>query len=137
MALFQQTASFKKLTKLATNPVDLTAKGVLTPKRIEKMIGRALEFQLFYSTERVTNDVMFELVNLAKEMEVIDKMRDMQSGKIINKIEGYKSENRAVMHTAMRDFFTDRVPSKSAIEISDKAYKEVEKLKSFLQKIDR
>ena len=137
MSQFHQTTSFKKLTKHAKNPIDLTSRDVLTPDRIEKMIGRALGFQLFYGTERVTNDVMQELVNLAKEMKVIDKMRDMQSGKIINKIEGYKSENRAVMHTAMRDFFEDRIPSKSALEISDMAYKEIEKLKVFLQKTDK
>jgi len=79
---------------------------------------------------------MQALVELANETNAIEKMRDMQSGKVINEIEGYESEKRAVMHTAMRDFFNDRNPSKSAITISDMAYKELGKLKVFLQKIE-
>jgi glucose-6-phosphate isomerase len=136
MVSFNKSKSYKKLISLAKNPIDLTNTKIFTTTRIRKMIARALDFKLFFSTERVSFEIMEVLVELASEMQVIDKMRDMQSGKIINKIEGYQSEKRAVMHTAMRDFFNDRNPSKSAIKISDMAYQEIEKLKTFLQKID-
>jgi len=134
---FTASKSYKKLLKLAKKPIDLTKNGVLTPKRIEKMRGSSLGFQLFYGTERVTDEVIHTLIELAKETDALEKMRDMQSGEVINKIEGFKSENRSVLHTAMRDFFEDKNPSKKAIQVSEKAYQELKKLKEFLEEIDK
>ncbi len=136
MQMFNQLKSVKKLKKLAQSPIDLTKKNILTPKRIEQMIAKNLDFSLFYATEQVTPQVMRALLELAEETHVLEKMRKMQSGQVMNFIKGYESENRQVLHTAMRDFFEDKNPSKASITASAQAYAEIEKLKNFLQKID-
>lgn len=135
--MFPRLKSYKRLQSLAKRPIDLTRKGVLTVGRIEKMRACSLSFQLFYGTQRITDEVLHNLMELAQEIDVLEKMRDMQSGEKINVIKGYKSENRSVLHTAMRDFFEDKNPSKKAIETSFMAYQELEKLKSFLETIDQ
>lgn len=135
--MFNHLKSYKQLQSLAKRPIDLTKKGALTIARMEQMRAQSLSFQLFYGTQRVTDKVLHHLMELAKEMEVLEKMRSMQSGEKINQIEGYKSENRSVLHTAMRDFFEDKNPGKKAIEASFMAYRELEKLKIFLEKIDQ
>ncbi|MCB1084978.1 MAG: glucose-6-phosphate isomerase, partial [Chlamydiia bacterium] len=52
------------------------------------------------------------------------------------KIEGYESENRMVLHTAMRDFFDKPATGDEAKQAASLAYAELEKLKSFLDKIE-
>jgi glucose-6-phosphate isomerase len=90
--------------------------------------------QLFYATERVNKEVMHTLLEFAKEQEVLNKMRQMQGGAILNKIEGVDSENRSVLHTAMRDIFENRQTNESAKKASDLAKKELDKLAAFLPK---
>ncbi|MDR3624803.1 MAG: glucose-6-phosphate isomerase [Chlamydiales bacterium] len=127
----------KKLKSLAVSPIDLSKDDALTKERITHMQTEALGFKLLYATERVTDDVMVALESLAKEANVFAKMKAMQAGEVINKIEGFPSENRSVLHTAMRDFFdhpqTSEVASKAAIL----AKKEVDKLEKFLKKLDK
>lgn len=132
---FPQYASAKRLTQLATQPFDLTAKGNLTPERLSTFVAGACGYRLLYGTERVTEEVMMLLRDLAEEAGALKKMEAMQAGEIINSIDGYPSENRAVLHTATRDFFRDPNKSKSAAEAAKAAQKEVEKLKVFIDKI--
>src|SRR5438105_9275264 len=127
-------SSVPKLQKLAAKPVDLTAH--LTPERIEKMCVEALGFKLFYGTERVSEEAVSLLFELAKEARVMEKMNAMQEGEVINKIEGFPSENRAVLHTAMRDQFGEKVQSKAARDAAEKAGRELEKLERFSKKFD-
>jgi glucose-6-phosphate isomerase len=108
----------------------------LTPKRIDAMIAEALNLKLFYGTERVTEVTLNALFDLAEETEAIAKMRAMQSGEVMNFIQGVPSENRMVLHTAMRDFFDHRETAPAAVEATQLAYQELEKLKAFLLEID-
>jgi glucose-6-phosphate isomerase len=55
----------------------------------------------------------------------------------MNFIEGQDSENRAVLHTAIRDFSTQKNPSKVVQEAKEKSALEHKKLKEFVEKIDR
>ncbi|MCH9613666.1 MAG: Glucose-6-phosphate isomerase [Chlamydiia bacterium] len=132
---FNDFESVQRLRELALNPIDLTDNGTLSPKRLEEMQAKALGLKLFYGTERVTPEVMESLFALAKEANVIEKMQAMQDGEVINKIEGYESEDRKVLHTAMRDFFEGR--NAKTEEEATLAYQEFEKLKEFLDEIDR
>ena len=82
------------LKSLASTPFDLTVPGNLSAERIERYCAHAGEFKLLYATERVNDDVLHALKELASEAHLIDKMKAMQEGAVINKIEGYPSENR-------------------------------------------
>ena len=102
---FRLFKAYHFLKGLATTPYDLTATGNLSTERLESYCAQAGEFKLLYATERVNEDVLNALQELAQEARLIEKMESMQRGDVINKIEGYPSENRTVLHTAMRDLF--------------------------------
>lgn len=132
--MFQKHPSFPILASLAKHPVDLTA--TLSPERIEKMAVSAVGFKLLFGTERVSPQILTALFNLAKEANAMEKMGAMQRGEVINRIEGFESENRAVLHTAMRDQFDHRQTSKPASQASEMAGRELHKLEKFLAKIE-
>ena len=136
MTTFSQLKSVQKLKDLAKAPFDLTVPDALSPKRIDAMIKDSYGLKMFYATERVSDDVLLALDELASECGVIEKMTDMQSGKVINRVEGVESENRAVLHTAMRDFFDHTQTSSEARLAAELAYKELEKLTQFLKDIE-
>lgn len=137
MYSFCKSKGFHRLTELAEEGVDLTDEKVMTPKRIESMIAEALGMKFFYGMERVNERIVDALGELAVEAGVHDKMCAMQAGEILNFIEGCASEERSVLHTAMRDFFDGRQTAKQAMMASDLAYAELEKLKVFLTEVDK
>ncbi len=137
MTAFQEYAAAKKLKQLAATPIDLTKSGVLTPKRIEQLAETGLGMKLLYGTERVSEEVLDALGALAEEANAVAKMRALQEGAVMNKIEGCESEERSVLHTAMRDFFDARVENPVAKEATDLAYAELEKLKKFLDELEK
>lgn len=126
----------QKLNKLAENPIDLSVPGQITPERINTYYGQTCGLKLLYGTEKVTDEVMQALKELADEAHVLDKMERMQAGEMVNYIENYPSENRPALHTATRDFFEQPQSSSKAKEAAQVARQEVEKLKSFMAKID-
>lgn len=134
--MFDRYKATAVLKNLAKEPLDLTVDGIFNIDRIKKMKIQSLGFKYFYSSELLTDDTLQALKELAKESKAIEKMKKMQDGEIINKIDGYDSENRSVLHTAMRDFFEDRNLSKKAKQAADLAYQEVLKLKYFIKKCD-
>lgn len=127
---FRHCRSYQKLQRLAKNPIDLTKEGVLSAERVETMVAQACGFRFLYSTERVTSEVMSALKELAVEAKAVEKMRAMQRGEVVNSIKGFASENRAALHTAMRDFSTR--PSTFATL----ALQQHEKLKQFLTQVE-
>lgn len=129
---FTHLKAYKKLQELAQHPFDLRN---LQPDRIHSYVGESCGFRLFYGTERVDEVTMEVLAALAQESKALEKMEKMQAGEIINFIEGYPSENRAVLHTAVRDFFDHPNSAKAAKEAASMALKEVEKLKNFLPEV--
>lgn len=137
-----QTSSYRQyravhvLKGLATAPYDLTIPGHLSEDRLERFAASQGEFKLLYGTERVTDDVMDALKELAQEARVIEKMQAMQSGETMNFIKGLESENRKVLHTAMRDFFSHPQTAPEAQKVAKQAKAECEKLKSFLAKTE-
>lgn len=132
--MFPKLPSFQKLTTLAKEPVQMDS--ILTPERIEKMIIEGCGFKLLYGTERVSEPVLKTLFSLAREAEVLEKMAAMQAGEVINKIDGFDSEDRSVLHTAMRDQFDHKQTAKPAEAAAEMAAKELAKLEKFLTKIE-
>jgi len=133
---FRHLKVVQLLKHLATTPIDLTLEGALSPDRIERYCSHSSEFKLLYGTERVTDDVLQALKELAHETRLVEKMEAMQRGDVINKIEGFPSENRMVLHTAMRDFFMHPHESENAKKAAKAEKKECEKLKELMAKID-
>jgi len=134
---FRQSKAAHILKNLATNPFDLTKEGALTPSRIERFSAEAGGFKLLFGTERVSSDVLLALKELAQETQLVEKMIGMQNGEILNKIEGYPSENRSVLHTAMRDVFSRSNTGKPALEAAKAQKVELDKLQTFMSKIDK
>ena len=131
---FLASPAVNRLKKYSQKPFDLTKKGALNSRRIETLQSTIGPLTLLYATERVDEAVLDSLWQLAEERGALAKMRAMQSGQKLNKIQGVPSENRRVLHTAMRDFFSDRNPSKHALVASTKAFEEFVKLEQFLKK---
>ena len=137
MPQFNQLAAVQSLKTLALCPYDLTQEGNLTPRRIKDFQREGGGYKLLFGTERVTQDVMDQLYHLADQTDAIEKMRQMQEGQVINRIEGYASENRAVLHTATRDFFDFPQTTKAASSAARLAKAEVDKIDSFMRKLDK
>lgn len=133
-----ETKAYLKLKKLAKNPFDLTSPDSLSAERINKMKSSAACFDLLYATQRITDEVLDVLQLLADETRAVDQYVMMISGERMNRIEGYESENRQVLHTACRSIF-DNLPCKygsGQIEAIEKARSELDKLREFLDDID-
>jgi glucose-6-phosphate isomerase len=137
MPSFRHLKSVIRLNELAEDPFDLTEEGAVTPRRLDTMVASALGFRLFYAMERVSEITLTALGDLAEETQAVQKMAAMQAGEIVNFIEGCPSENRSALHTAMRDFFEQRSTSETAKEATELAYKECEKLRAFLNEIEK
>ncbi|NGX63395.1 MAG: Glucose-6-phosphate isomerase [Candidatus Anoxychlamydiales bacterium] len=138
--MFTDLNSYKILKELSKDLIDpdldLTDEKIFTVDRIKKMKTQSLNFELLFATERVDEKIIKALFDLATETKAISKMQDLQDGKVINCLKGCDSENRSVLHTAMRDFFENKNSSKDAKKASELAYAEIEKLDKFLKKID-
>ncbi len=133
---FLDYAAAKKLKELAEHPVDLSKPDLLTPERLTNYCAEACGYKLLYGTEKVTDEVLQGLSELAEEAHAIRKMEKMQDGEIVNYIENHPSENRPALHTAVRDFFDHPRTAQKAREATGLAKKEIEKLKTFMAKID-
>ncbi|KAF3362034.1 Glucose-6-phosphate isomerase [Chlamydiales bacterium STE3] len=133
---FSSTPAAEALKHLATHPIDLTNPKTMSLERIKSFTAHDVGLTLSFATERVTEEVLDALESLALEANVHDKMAKMQSGEIVNYIEGYPSENRAALHTAVRDFFAHPNTAKPAQEAAALAKGQVEKLKSLLNVLD-
>lgn len=125
------------LKKLAKAPFDLTENGNLTTDRIQNFQAESAKIKLFYGTERIDPNVMSALNDLAKEANVIEKLKEIQSGAIVNSIEGYESEKLPALHTALRDIFDDMNQSEMGKKAALAAKAEVEKLKEFIQQVEK
>src|SRR5438046_5520369 len=67
------------------------------PTRVQRLALHAVGIYFDYSTNRVTDETLKLLVNLAEECEVPGRTRAMFAGEKIN-----TTENRAVLHVALR-----------------------------------
>lgn len=124
----------EKLRQLARNPFDLTADGALVENgRMQRYICNTGLFRLLYGCQRVDEQVLKGLQQLADQCGLVEQYRQMRRGSVANRIEGYDSEERQVLHTASRDIFSSQPQEKNA---SAKARAELDKLQKFLQEVD-
>lgn len=133
---FLNLPSGEKLKECAKNPFDLTKEGELTPERFKEFSAQGAGLKLLFGTQRITKDVLTHLESLAEEAKAVEKMQAMQAGEIMNRIDGFPSERRAVLHTAMRDLFDNPQKTEPAVAATALAKMEHQKLRSFLKEIE-
>ena len=121
---------FPELQRLAKSPYNLTSTGALQADgRLTRYVCRSENWRLLFGTQRVDDVVLDTLQALSDELSLVEQFKMMRRGAVMNRIEGFTSENRQVLHTAVRDLF-DLSPV--AAKASHEALREVEKLKTFL-----
>jgi glucose-6-phosphate isomerase len=129
-----RSASWQKLAGLARQPYDLCAdEGISGGDRIERMTCETAGLRLLYATQRIDAEVLTALQEFADEHRLIERYREMRRGAVINRIEGWESENRQVLHTTSRDIFS-AAPAEPVS--AAQARQEIDKLASFLAEID-
>ena len=100
---WQQTAAYDSLTKAVEAP-SLRELFAADPARGARFAVRAGDLYIDYSKNLVTDDVMQKLIALARDMDVETWRDAMLNGEKIN-----TTEQRAVLHTALRRPATDHV----------------------------
>ncbi len=132
---WQNTGAYRRLLELARNPYDLTAPDALIKDgRLTRYICRTDVLSLHYATQRVDDQVLACLQELADECGLIHQFAAMRRGEVMNRIAGFACENRQVLHTACRDLFSDKPAEPAA---SGQARKEIEKVKTFLEEVEK
>ncbi|MEW6218429.1 MAG: glucose-6-phosphate isomerase [Thermodesulfobacteriota bacterium] len=121
------------LRELAQEPFDLTRPGALSPERIAGLICRSGPVDVLYACQRVDGAVLDALQELADSSRAVDQFLLMKAGVVMNRIEGVESENRQVLHTAVRDIFQDRPAEPAA---TAKARQQLFRLATFLDRLD-
>jgi glucose-6-phosphate isomerase len=125
---------WERLLLLGRQPYDLTAEEALgLDGRLEKMRCDSAGLRLLYATQRVTEEVLDLLQEFADEQNLVERFREMRRGAVLNRIEGWESENRQVLHTACRDIFSDRPADQRA---TAEAGQEFARLTEFLEQIE-
>ena len=124
----------EKLMSLAREPYDLTVPGALTKdNRLARYQYPGELLQLHYGTERVDGRVLEALQLLADDCQLTEQFKSMRQGGVLNCIHGFESENRQVLHTAVRDIFTEHPVER---ESTRDAKIELEKLQRFLSAVE-
>lgn len=129
-----QLPAWGALKSLAERPFNLNSPKALTPARIAAFTCRTASFKLLYATQRVDENTLTALQQLADQSEVTSQFLHMKRGAIMNRIADWPSENRQVLHTASRDLFRS---DPDHPEATAQARTECEKLKLFLDDLDR
>ncbi|MCH9811449.1 glucose-6-phosphate isomerase [bacterium] len=131
--MFKKYPSFNKLEALSKDPLDLTKEGVLNSDRIHSMHLSACSWKMLFGTERVDSKVLEGLTEMAKDADVFTKMQKMQDMEVMNFVNGCKSEQRMVGHTAIRARDLPKKASDTAKQTAKDSEIELEKLEHFLK----
>jgi glucose-6-phosphate isomerase len=128
-----------QLEELKSKAFDLTAEGVLSQERLHKYKTSVSGLDYLYSMQRVDEETLDLLQKLADETNAVEQYKEMLSGKHLNKIEGYESEDRQVLHTAVRNVFADLNDSENigeSVEAIQGSKAELVKLSAFCSDIN-
>jgi glucose-6-phosphate isomerase len=129
---FTDLQAVDRLRQLAGSPYKLAGQESLPPQRIESMRTSVCGYDFLYATQRLDEQVLAALQELADEAELVAKFKAMRSGAVLNRIIGHDSEDRQVLHTATRDIFTE---NPAAAEASGQAKEQLARLQTFLGKL--
>lgn len=130
---FSQIKAVQKLEQLARTPYTLAASTALSPERLAAYRASCCGFDFLYGTQRIDEQVMEALQDIADEAGLIEQFKAMKSGAVMNRIIGHAGEERQVLHTACRDIFTD---TPLAPEETAQAKEQLARLHKFLNDLD-
>ncbi|NQZ56912.1 MAG: glucose-6-phosphate isomerase [Lentisphaeraceae bacterium] len=134
-----QTEVHQDLLKLKEDAFDLTADGALSAGRLKDYRCDAAGLQYFFGTQRLNDATLDALQKLADETDAVKQYKAMLQGEVLNKIDGYESEDRQVLHTAVRNVFADLNDSENLGESVDaikSAQAELDKVKVFCEELN-
>ena len=129
---FTALQAVDRLRQLAESPYNLAGQESLPSRRIESMQTSACGYDFLYATQRLDERVLSALQELADEAGLVAKFKAMRSGAVLNRIDGYDSEDRQVLHTATRDIFTE---NPVAAEAASQAKEQLTRLQTFLDQL--
>ncbi|HUJ76593.1 MAG TPA: glucose-6-phosphate isomerase, partial [bacterium] len=95
---------------------------------------------LLYATERVDDAALAALLELAREAQATDKFKRLLAGEVMNRIEGFASEERRVLHSASRNVFPDLpdpVDTRHAADAQAQAQEQLARLQVFLNQVEQ
>jgi glucose-6-phosphate isomerase len=101
--------------------------------RLKRYVCRSHYFSLHYWAQRITDEVLDGLQELADQCRLVEQFKEMKAGEMMNAVAGVKSEQRQVLHTACRDIFSAE-PCHAAA--TDQAVRELGRLRDFLAGLD-
>jgi len=97
--IFNKTSAYKYLCDhyIDLAPIHLRDLFQADPKRFEKFSINHEDILFDYSKNRINDETLALLIQLARECKLEEAIKSMFSGELIN-----ETENRAVLHTALR-----------------------------------
>ena len=129
-----RSPAWDRLKNLADKPYDLTQEdGLSRDGRLDAMLCKSGGLKMLYSMQRITPEVVDAFQDLAEELGLVERFKQMRRGAVLNRIEGWESENRQVLHTASRDIFSE-APAEPAA--TAEARQEFAKLGTFLEEVE-
>jgi glucose-6-phosphate isomerase len=93
----------------------------------------AAGFDLHYAAQRLSDEGLAGLQELADQCRLVEQFRQLRRGVVMNRIHGFASEERQVLHTACRDLFAENPLEPLAAR---QAGRELSRLKGFLEELD-
>lgn len=123
-----------RLNRLVQQAPDL--KKELTPERVERYQCEGAGLTLSYATQRVSNEILDGLFEFASQKNVMQWMHRMQAGEKVNRLDGFASEDRAALHTALRLKKGSKPLSPIVLEAAKLAWSELDRLEDFLPTVD-
>ncbi|WP_457573260.1 glucose-6-phosphate isomerase [Desulfolithobacter sp.] len=129
---FSDLRAVTRLAILARKPWKLNVRGGIDGERLLRYRTSGCGFDLLFATQRLDDQTLEGLQELADEADLVAQFMAMKRGEVMNRIEGYESEERQVLHTACRDIFTDTPLAPKATE---QAREQLERLRTFLEEL--
>lgn len=90
------------------------------PGRADRFKIEWQDFYLDYSKNKITDETLSLLINLAEEVKLKEAINQQFSGKKIN-----ETENREVLHTALRDFENTKPEVKATLQKMERFSEEI------------
>jgi len=131
MSVLTSLPEWKKLSKIAETVKSAHMRDWFASdnERAEKMTLNACGIYLDYSKNRVNDDALSSLFDLARACDLKTIRTSMFEGEHINTTEG-----RAVLHTALRNF-SDRPVMVDGEDVMPEVHATLEKMKGFTESI--
>ncbi|WP_339922650.1 glucose-6-phosphate isomerase [uncultured Cyclobacterium sp.] len=125
------TEAWKKLSAIDANSLEMKTLFEEDPLRFEKFSVRFKDILLDFSKNRIDDNILTSLLDLANQTHLNEAIEDMFVGKPINGTEG-----RSVLHTALRNRSNDPVYVEGK-DVMPEVNEVLDKMKVFSEKVSK